>query len=133
MAARRMSPGYLISSMVLAVGAAAATFQLKYAVRDLERELATTRAKIEREGWAIQGARADLAYLTRPDRIALQAKQLDMVSARGGRLAHASQLPDWDQVQWANATMPALLPSGSAIELRAKPMPVMSSLAADLD
>lgn len=133
MAARRMSLGYLISSMVLAVGAAAATFQLKYAVRDLERDLATTKAKIEREGWAIQGARADLEYLTRPDRIALQAKQLGMVSARGGRLARATQLPDWDQLQWANTTMPALLPSGSAIEFRVKPMPLMSNLATDLD
>jgi hypothetical protein len=133
MAARRVSLGYLISSMVLAVGAAAATFQLKYAVRDLEHELAATRARIEREGWAIQGARADLEYLTRPDRIALQAEQLGMVAARGGRLARASQLPDWDQLQWANATMPALLPSGSAIELRAKPMPVMSNLGTDLD
>ena len=37
MAARRVSLGYLVSSLVLAVGAAAATFQLKDVVRDLER------------------------------------------------------------------------------------------------
>ena len=133
MAARRMSLGYLISSMVLALGAAAATFQLKYSVRDLEHDLAATRDKIEVEGWAIQGARADLEYLTRPDRIALQAEQLGMVSTRGGRLARATQLPDWDQIQWANATMPALLPSGSAVQFRAKPVSVISSLAAGLD
>ncbi|MGD9509972.1 MAG: hypothetical protein AB7I59_08330 [Geminicoccaceae bacterium] len=133
MPARRLSLGYLISSMVLAVGAAAATFQLKYEVRDLEHELAAAKAKIEREGWAIQGARADLEYLTRPDRIAVQAEQLGMIPARGGRLARATQLPDWDQLQWANATMPAVLPSGWAIELRAKPMPVVSSLTAVLD
>lgn len=133
MAARRVSLGYLVSSLVLAVGAAAATFQLKDVVRDLERELATTRAKIEQEGWAIQSARADLEYLTRPSRIALQAKQLGMVSARGGRLAQSTELPDWEQLQWANAAMPAVLPSGSAVELRAKPMPLLSDLGADLD
>lgn len=133
MPARRVSLGYLITSMVLAVGAAAATFQLKYAVRDLERELASTRAKIEQERWAIQSARADLEYLTRPDRIARQAGQLGMVEARGGRLARASQLPDWQQVQWANLTMPALLPSGTAIELRVKPAPFVTALGAGLD
>ena len=58
MAARRVSLGYLVSSIVLAVGVAAATFQLKYAVRDRERELAATQDRIEQERWAIQGARA---------------------------------------------------------------------------
>ena len=48
MAARRVSLGYLVSSVLLAVGAAAATFQLKYAVRDLERELAATQARSSR-------------------------------------------------------------------------------------
>ena len=133
MAARRVSPGYLVTSLVLAMSAAAATFQLKYAVRDLEHELAATSAKIEQERWAIQSARADLEYLTRPDPIARQAGQLGMVEARGGRLARASQLPDWQQVQWANLAMPALLPSGTAIELRVKPAPYVAALAAGLD
>ena len=31
-------------------------------------------------------ARADLAYLTRPDRLVLQARQLGLVPARGGTL-----------------------------------------------
>ena len=35
MAARRVSLGYIVSAAILAVGAAAATFQLKYAVREL--------------------------------------------------------------------------------------------------
>jgi hypothetical protein len=121
MAARRVSLGYLVSSVLLAVGAAAATFQLKYAVRDLERELAATRNQIEQERWEAQAARADLEYLIRPDRIALQARQLGMVEARGGRLAAAAQLPDWEQLQWSKAPMSAILPSGVAVELRAKP------------
>lgn len=129
MAARRVSLGYLASSVLLALGAAAATFQLKYAVRDLEHDLAATRGRIERERWAIQSARADLEYLIRPDRIVLQASQLGMVEARGGRLASAVQLPDWAQLQWSKAPMSAVLPSGVAVELRAKPM----ALSLDLD
>jgi hypothetical protein len=121
MAARRVSLGYLVSCVVLAVGAAAATFQLKYAVRDLERELAAAESRIERERWAIQAARADLEYLTRPDRIVMQASQLGMVEARGGRVASAAQLPDWEQLQWSKAPMPAILPSGGTAELRIKP------------
>ena len=70
----------------------------------------------------MQAARADLEYLIRPDRIVLQASQLGMVEARGGRLAGAAQLPDWEQLQWSKAPMPAILPSGVAVELRAKPL-----------
>ena len=126
MAARRVSLGYFVSSVVLAVGAAAATFQLKYAVRDLEGDLAATQARIEQERWAVQAARADLEYLIRPDRLVLQAGQLGMVEARGGRLAGAAQLPDWEQLQWSKAPMPAILPSGVAVELRAKPFAPMT-------
>jgi hypothetical protein len=133
MAARRVSLGYLVSSVLLAVGAAAATFQLKYEVRDLERDLAAVKARIEQEQWALQAARADLAYLTRPDRLVLQARQLDLVPARGGRLVSASQLPDWEQLQWAKAPMLAVLPSGGEIELRAKPMPPLAELGMEPD
>lgn len=122
MAARRVSLGYLVSSVLLAVSAAAATFQLKYEVRDLERDLAGVRGRIEQERWALQAARADLAYLTRPDRLVLQAHQLSLVPARGGRIVSAGQLPDWEQLQWAKSPMLAVLPSGGEIELRAKPM-----------
>lgn len=133
MAARRVSLGYLITCAVLALGAAAATYHLKYAVRGLERELAATRARIDQELWAVQAARADLEYLIRPDRIALQAAQLGLVEGRGGRLAVAAQLPDWEQLQWAKAPMPAILPSGVAVELRAKPPAFLADLGLGLD
>ena len=93
MAARRVSLGYLSTAVLLSVGAAVATFQLKYAVRNVEGELATVRAQIAREREVVQSARADLAYLTRPDRLVMQAAQLGMVPARGERLLAASQLP----------------------------------------
>ena len=133
MAARRVSLGYLVSSVLLAVGAAAATFQLKYEVRDLEGDLGGVRARIEQERWALQATRADLAYLTRPDRLVLQARQLNLVPARGGRLVSASQIPNWDQLQWARSPMLAVLPSGGEIELRAKPLPSLAELGMEPD
>ena len=48
MAARRVSLGYLATAVLLSVGAAVATFQLKYAVRNVEGELATVRGQIAR-------------------------------------------------------------------------------------
>ena len=133
MAARRVSMGYLATSVLLSVGAAVATFQLKYAVRNVEGELATVRAQIAREREVVQSARADLAYLTRPDRLVMQAAQLGMVPARGERLLAASQLPGWDQLQWARLPVQATLPSGAGIELRSKPVPAMISLGLGLD
>ncbi len=121
MAARRVSLGYIVSAAILAVGAAAATFQLKYAVRELEGELALTERRIEQERWVLQAVQADLEYLTRPDRIVLQAGQLGMVEVRGGRLVEVARLPDWQQLQWSKAPMPAVLPSGVAVELRGRP------------
>ncbi len=133
MAARRVSLGYIVSAAVMAMAAAAATFQLKYSVRDLEHELDRTEARIERERWALQAARADLEYLTRPDRLVLQAGQLGMVEARGGRLIEVARLPDWQQLQWSKAPMPALLPSGAAVELRGRPFPPTAAFDLGLD
>ena len=57
----------------------------------------------------------------------LQAAQLGMVPARGGRLSQARRsCPDWEQLQWAKAPMPAMLPSGAAVMLRAKPLPLLA-------
>ena len=69
----------------------------------------------------LQAVHADLEYLTRPDRIVLQAAQLGMVEVRGGRLVEVARLPDWQQLQWSKAPMPAVLPSGVAVELRGRP------------
>src|SRR6478735_2663595 len=126
MAARRVSMGYLATSVLLSVGAAVATFQLKYAVRKVQ-------AQIARERGDLQSARADLEYLTRPDRLVMQAAQLGMVSARGGRLLTAAQIPGWDELQWARVPVQAMLPSGAEVELRSKPLPVMAGLGLGLD
>ncbi|MFO1071691.1 MAG: hypothetical protein U1E17_03120 [Geminicoccaceae bacterium] len=124
MAARRVSLSYLVTAVVLSLGAAAATFHLKHEVRDLERQLAAVEAETARERWAVQGAVADLAYLTRPDRLVMQAQQLGLVPARGNRIVTAGQLLTQQQIQLAGtAPRPAVLPSGVAVSLRAKPLP----------
>jgi hypothetical protein len=128
MAARGVSLGYLVTALCLSVGAAAATFQLKHAVRDLERSLAEVDAAIVQERWAIQSARADLAYLTRPERLVLQAEQLGMVPARGTRLVQAEQILTHQQLHFANAAMPATLPSGAEVSLRLRPSALLASL-----
>lgn len=127
MAAGRVSLGYLATAACLSLGAAAATFQLKLAVRDLERGLVEVEARIEEERSATRAARADLAYLTRPERIVMQAEQLGMVPARGGRLVQGDQLPTYRQLELAGAApRAATLPSGAAASLRARPAPVLT-------
>jgi hypothetical protein len=126
MAAGRVSLGYLITAACLSLGAAAATFQLKHAVRGLERQLAAVEAQIAREHWTLQSARADLAFLTRPERLVLQAEQLGMVPVRGTRLVQVDAIVPWNQLQLAKAPMPTTLPSGAEISLRLKPMPLMA-------
>lgn len=129
MAARRVSLHYLLTAVVLSVGAAAATFQLKHKVRDVEHELGEVGGAIAQERWLARSARADLAYLTRPERIVMQAEQLGMVPVRGGRLLQPGQIPTEDQLQFANAVMAATLPSGAEVDLRLKPLPLLALAA----
>ena len=82
-------------------------------MRDLQRDLAPMQLEIAQERDAIQSARADLGYLTRPGRLVQQAAQIGMVPARGGRLVQAKQLPGWAQLQWATQPMEAMLPRAS--------------------
>lgn len=129
MAPRRVSLHYLLTAVVLSVGAAAATFQLKHKVRDVEHELGEVGGAIAQERWLARSARADLAYLTRPERIVMQAEQLGMVPVRGGRLLQPGQIPTEDQLQFANAVMAATLPSGAEVDLRLKPLPLLALAA----
>ena len=125
MAARRVSLGYLVSSMLLSVGAAVATFQLKYAVRDVEDELGDVQAQIAQERWAIcRSARADLEYLTRPDRMVMQAASSAWCRRAAAVWPTAGQLPDWDELQWAQRSDRwHMLPSGAESSFARKPSP----------
>src|SRR3954452_20403894 len=82
MAARSVRLRYTIAAVVLTLLAAWATYHLKYAVRDREIEFVHLRAQLETSRKAMQLQRADLAYLTRPERLVGQAGQLNMTPGR---------------------------------------------------
>jgi hypothetical protein len=63
----------------------------------------------------------------------MQAEQLGMVPARGGRLARIDQIAPWRQLVLAKEGLTATLPSGAAVPLRFRPLRVMTSLAAEAD
>ncbi|HET6467586.1 MAG TPA: hypothetical protein VFG43_04325 [Geminicoccaceae bacterium] len=117
---------YLMTALVLVVSAAAAVFQLKYEVVRLERELAGLEAQLHSERWTLQTRRADWAYLTRPDRLALQAPQLGMQPARAERIVSVSQIGDRQQIELARNPVDVPLPSGAAVQLRLKPIQVFN-------
>src|SRR3954462_15263302 len=126
MAARSVRLRYTIAAVVLTLLAAWATYHLKYAVRDREIELDHLRAQVETSRKAMQLQRADLAYLTRPERLVVQAGQLNMTPGRGARLGDVSQIAPAAQLQLqlqlALSPLPALLPSGAATVLQLRPI-----------
>jgi hypothetical protein len=113
---------HVLVALGLTVGAAAAVFHLKYAVVGLERELTQLKAQIEEERWLVRMRRTDLAYLTRPDRLALQAEQLHLRPARSSQLVDITQIGSRAQVQLARHPLAVMLPSGQEGALRAKPL-----------
>jgi hypothetical protein len=131
MASRRVSLRYLITAAALSLGAAGATFHLKYAVRELEHELAGVRADIVRESWAAQAAQADLEYLTRPDRLAMQAAQLGLRPARGTNLARVEAIPRAQDQARAGLVLTATLPSGAEVPWRPRPMVVSAAYSGE--
>lgn len=121
MAARRVSLQAVVVVLAALIAAAGGLFALKHRVRGLEQELAQVRQRIEAEQWALRTTRADLAYLVRPDRLAMQAQQLGLISATGSRIARDEQLPI-PLLLAADArpfTIP--LPSGAEARFRFKP------------
>ncbi len=123
MAPRRVNLRYTLGAVLLTLLAAWATYHLKYAVRDRELELAQLRRQVEAAREALQLARADLAYLTRPDRLVAQADRLGMVPGRGARMVDATQIVPARQLELAREPLPALLPSGVETVLKVKPVP----------
>ena len=126
MAAGGVRLRYTIAAVLLTLLAAWATYHLKYAVRDREIELAQLRAQVETDRKALQLQRADLAYLTRPERLVLQAGQLGMVPGRGARLVDVTQIVPEAQLRLALQPLPALLPSGAETVLQLRPIPALT-------
>jgi hypothetical protein len=110
-------------ALAIVVLAAAALFQLKYAVVRLERERDSLRARIEDERWLLRTRKADLAYLTRPDRLAAQAVQLGLRPARAQQIVRIEQIGNRAHIELARSPLPLVLPSGGIAELRVRPLP----------
>lgn len=116
----------------IVVGAAAlvlamAVFELKLAVHERERELARLQRAIAEERARIRTLRADLAWLTRPERIATQARQLGLEPARIDRLVRVRDLPDATALLFAGRSLTVELDPGEAVELRFKPIAAPSA------
>lgn len=111
----------------LALGTAAllvamAVFELKRVVRERERELVELERAIEAERARLRTLRADLAWLTRPERVATQARQLGLEPARIERVVRVEDLPDATALLFAGRSLTVELVAGEAIELRFKPL-----------
>ncbi|MDX6752058.1 hypothetical protein SH611_19815 [Geminicoccaceae bacterium 1502E] len=93
-----MSARYSIAALALAVAAAGTVYQLKYWVREREGSLWRLRGAVQEEVWRIRTLEADLAFLTRPERLALQAPQLGMVPVTPKALARLEDIPRVDEI-----------------------------------
>jgi hypothetical protein len=129
MEARGMSLRHLVTASVLVLLAAAAVFHLSYRVVDLERQLASLTQEIEDERWRLRTSRADLAYLTRPGRLAEQAEQLGLVPARGQQIVQIEAIGNRMQMELARNPLAVTLPSGGAAVLMVRPLPGLGLLA----
>ncbi len=117
-----MSPRHAAAGLVLVLVVAASVFHLKYVVLGLERELVALRTAIEDERWRLQQRRADLAYLTRPDRLAAQAAQLGLRPARAHDIVALEGIGSRAQLELANTPLEVPLPRGGPGVLRARPV-----------
>ena len=126
MAPRRISLRYSIAAALLTLLAAWAAYHLKYEVRDREMELGRLRAQLAYEREALQVARVDLDYLTRPDRIVVQAGELGMVPGRGPGSSTRPGIVPAQQLQLAREPLVAVLPSGAEAVLMVKPLPALA-------
>jgi hypothetical protein len=122
MAARRIRLRYTVAAILLTLFAAWATYHLKYAVVEREAELKRLRQELHSERQAVQLARADLAYLTRPDWIVMQATPLGMVPGRGARIIDITRVVPAQQLAFARQPLAAVLPSGGETVLMVKPL-----------
>lgn len=117
-----MSLRHIATAFVLVLLAAAAVFHLSYLVVDLERQLAGEKREIEEERWRLRTSKADLAYLTRPGRLAQQAEQLGLRPAKGQQIVQVEAIGNRMQVELARNPLALTLPSGGAAVLMVRPL-----------
>ena len=116
----------LIGLLVLLFVTAAATFQLKYSVVQLERRIDRVSTRIADTAQDIRTLQADITFRTRPERIVPLAAKLGMVPLDVGRMTTLAQLPDHAAMAAADRVVPVLLPSGAEVPVRLKPLSVQA-------
>ena len=136
-----MRHGSTIVTLGLAVAAAVLVFELKSTVRDVERELASVQRQLEEGHWRLQKLRADHAFLTRPERLAMQAEQLGLVPGTAREMALVETIAYDGQLLFADKVVPVDLADGRQLQLRFKPVkpgwasgrPMREAVSAKLD
>jgi hypothetical protein len=103
--------------------AAMLVFHLKYKVLGLERELSHIQADVVSETWRLRTLRADLAYLSRPERLAMQAQQLGLHPAGAESLTSLPEIAKLYDPALAGTSLAVMLPSGDQVQLAVKPRP----------
>jgi hypothetical protein len=111
-----------LSALAAAVIAAFGMFNLKYSVVELEDHHRQTLRKIEAEKALIRTRKADLALLTRPQRLARHAEALGLKPAQGSRIVLADQIGQRVAVDLASELYEITLPSGGVGSLAMKPV-----------
>ena len=113
---------FAVSGLLLAALGACGVYVLKYEVRQREGELVELRRGAALERQMIQTLRAEWAFLTRPERLAEQADQLALRPADPRQIAKVGDIAEQRRLELAQTPFSALLPSGSEVTLRFKPM-----------
>jgi hypothetical protein len=126
-----MTLRHIVTALALVLLAAAAVFHLSYLVVDLERQLASLEQQIEDEGWRLRTSKADLAYLTRPGRLAQQAEQLGLRPAKGRHIVEVEAIGSRMHVELARNPLALTLPSGAEAVLMVRPMPGLGLIEAE--
>ncbi len=103
--------------------AAMLVFHLKYKVLGLERELTSVQKEVVSETWRLRTLRAELAYLSRPERLAMQAKQLGMHPAGAEALTSVPEIAKLYDRSLSGLSLAVVLPSGNQVQLAVKPRP----------
>jgi hypothetical protein len=129
MEAGRMTLRHIATAFVLVLLAAAGVFHLSYLVVDLERQLVSLNQEIEDERWRLRTSKADLAYLTRPNRLAQQAEQLGLKPARAQQIVEVEAIGNRMHVELARNPLALTLPSGGAAVLMVRPVAGLGALA----
>lgn len=107
--------------LVLVLLSVAAVYRLELAMVRVRDDLAGLRVERQRLEAEIASLRASLAWLSRPERLAALAADLDMVPADARRLVALRQLQRRDELELAARSFPVPLPSGHVVQLRARP------------